>query len=127
MDEGALHPLAKIAGIVERYGGRGMEIRERPFGRGALLRVWMPNPESAVMIGLVCSNTGIREYEIMDSLDLSGHDAESAQFTANGVQITITIPPAMVRSYQEIMNRINETPEIEEPMIALGPAPEPDA
>lgn len=113
------HPLELVAEVVERYGGEGMEMRDRPLGGGAQLRVWMPTAKSTAMIGLVCSNAGLREVQVMGHLD----DAASTEY--RGVQMTIGIPPHLVESYRAVLagRQLAAVPpsELASAPIELGP------
>ncbi|HUV10818.1 MAG TPA: hypothetical protein VMX12_07540 [Acidimicrobiia bacterium] len=110
------HPLRQIADIVHAQGGEGMEMRTRPLGRGALLRVWVPDPRSVAMIGMVCSRHGLRDVQFMRHVtDGGAHDGS--------VQMTIGIPEAMVADFQAAMKQaaLPAGPVELDAMIELGP------
>lgn len=95
----AEHPLARVARIVSDEHGELMEFRERPFGRGAEIRLWLPSLTAVGAVHHAARQGGMAPQQPVGHLDQLGAT------TYNGWQLTITIPVAMVASARDAMAR----------------------
>ncbi len=93
------HPLLRLARLVQDHGGEGMEWRERPFGRGAEVRVWLPDLTGASVVFNEARWGGLAPEEPVPHLDHLG----STRY--RGYQIAVTVPLEIVASAREVMAR----------------------
>ena len=96
------HPLLRLARLVRDHGGEGMEWRERPFGRGAEVRVWLPDLTGALVVYNEARWGGLGPEEPVPYLP----DPYSVRRSgADGWQVAVTIPLEMVASARALMQR----------------------
>lgn len=93
------HPLLRLARLVREHGGEGMEWRERPFGRGAEVRVWLPDLTGALVVYNEARWGGLGPEEPVPHLDHAG------SVRHRGFQVAVTIPLEMVASARALMQR----------------------
>jgi len=104
------HPLVTLSRVVREVGGEGLEIYQRPFGRGAGLRVWVPNDGVARLLA-EADRIGVGSLPPVPHLSWGG----SVDY--DGSQIVFEVSVEMVRSGQAALHA-NElaagTPALEE-------------
>lgn len=101
------HPVLRLARLVNDHGGAGMEWRERPFDRGAEIRVWLPDLTGASVVFNEARWGGLHPEEPVPHLEHAG------SVSYDGYQIAVTIPLALVASARDLMAR----------GLPAGPAP----
>lgn len=93
------HPVVALARRMQELGGEGMEFRERPFGRGAEIRMWLPDPPAASAVAALARRTGMHAERPVPHLDHVG----SVRY--NGWQVVVSIPLGMVATARDLMAR----------------------
>lgn len=93
------HPVFRLARVVREHDGGGMEWRERPFGRGAEIRVWLPTLEAAVIVCGTAMRDGMTAESPMQHLDRAG----STDY--RGWQVVISVPVDLMVSARDVMSR----------------------
>jgi len=96
------HPLVVLADAVLGLGGAGMELAERPYGRGAFLRVWLPDDASTYTVRRLAVEAGLHPEPAV------GHLAHIAATTYDGYQVVIPVPGAMLSSVRVAIAQARE-------------------
>lgn len=119
------HPLLRLARLVRDHGGEGMEWRERPFDRGAEVRVWLPDLAGALVVYNEARWGGLSPEEPVPHLD------GLASVRGRGFQVAVTIPLSMVASARALLARglpagsANELPAGGLPELGPSTGPQP--
>lgn len=89
--------LAALASVLGGLGGAWLQVRPRPYGRGALAHFWLPTRVAADRF----ADAVPRSWEVT----MSRHLRRSSDTTYHGWQVRVTVPVYEVAAARRVMRR----------------------
>lgn len=89
-------PIVNISAVAHQIGADGMELRERPHGLGALLRLWVPDSAGVEILRRAVPRAwDFNSLEHLEQIDSTK--------TGPGYQVTIGIPQVAVNEARDAL------------------------